>query len=398
MKKYIARPGQKVTIEIHRKAKVQSPKSKVQSRKGIIPLRREDDYLARRGGGIYLNFYDFGQFTEDGVSWQEFDWVVSKTINTDTGQHVIDLAQLSLTDWDALKDQIFATDKNEWKNVFRKFEYEKAERYGIDIYLGKLSTLDNPTIDESKYFPVGRDASRHYIQWEKSADLIAGTQWTEKGLRIKKKQTTEAFTLLTHSGFINLISFNSSKTFKVTSEPDYDAEEVEFIVDASTDFYLVPMFTIEYAIDQTSSAELYLNLLYSPLERNFFIDGAGWNPSEWEYSPFTERECSYTGAATANTNHLVNYFKSRTEARSFKETVGAVSPAGFPSTHILLGLDGAQAFSTSADSDARLVEGAFLAAAKKKNKWFYFWSTSERTNHNSAGFLARTQKFRLTIS
>lgn len=66
MKKYIARPGEKVTIEINRQT-AQKPKNKIQSPKGLLSRRRESDYQARRlpKGGI--TFYDLGlTFSESG--------------------------------------------------------------------------------------------------------------------------------------------------------------------------------------------------------------------------------------------------------------------------------------------------------------------------------------------
>jgi hypothetical protein len=379
-----------ITVNFSQRERLNRLSQRLNSAKGIINEAIQDDYIPRRlQKDIYLNFWDLGQFTEDdGETWSEFDWTVTKSLILDGSNYAQDLEALNLTDWTLMTDQMLSLGIENWKDIFRKLDYETAERYGVDIYLGKITGFGGTQgLDISKYFPVGRDGSRNNVAHLFEGDTISDSKWEEKGLKVEDKQTTQEFNLFTSNGFVNLMQSTSTNYYKVTEEPSFSSDGVEFLIDSSVDFYLVPMFVIEEATATRSGNNLILNYIYAPLSRNFFITGNGWNPVEWDYSPFTKINISYVGTSSSRSDELLNFMKGRSEARAYQEPTGTVSPSTFPlgGEEIQIDLSGIVAFDAFTSSYADVVEGSLVAVAKKKNKWYYFWSNVTKQNWNSSG-------------
>ena len=362
--------GSIINIEIASRAAEKRPRAP-EPPKGLLRPRREDDYLARRLKSIYLNFYDLGQI-RDGDAWKDINFEAAKTITVSSNQpqHTEDL---DLSDWNNLKDKLFEIPIEEWSNQYRKFDYERAERYGVDVYLGNQALQFQP----DKYLPVGRNGSRNKTKKEIETETVSDSKWTDKGLKVEK-QTEERFAIFTQNGFINI---NVCVGAKITAEANYSAASVPFIIDKSTDIFLVPYLPASRG-DCLFAGNIpgYLNYFYAPLPREIFLESA-YLDALVGAPVFAKRSIIKYEPAGDFSAALRESLILRDESRLFKGGAGFVAESLFPN-------DYAATFSRSMkmldqnqpDAEALIREGALMAVAKKADEYFYFWATFDVVN------------------
>jgi hypothetical protein len=161
---------------------------------------------------------------------------------------------------------------------------------------------------------------------------------------------------------------------------------------------------VEQAVDLSSGDPNeygWLNLLYSPMPRAHFIDGSGWLGAlggEYAYSPLVRQFINYTGAASANTDAIINIMKERVEARYWLNQEGYQPVGAFP-YNASLRWSSFRSNGTGGSIFAQVPEGTLLAVARKKNETFYFWLNYTGVQFNYLiGFAAGTFRFQMNVS
>ena len=228
-KKYTIRPGQKVTIEISPKSKVQSPKSENLIRRGAIKLKRDNPYLARRLSGNYINFYDLGYFLS-GESYSTFDNIhqvlVAPSSPTDEGLEW-DTSLIEETFFPDLESEIFST--------------------STDNFLTSFFRIPKGNLNFERCVNVA---------WTEGEDFIGGElqtleQWKANGLKLSPSQvaTLEIYPL-TAMYNTDVLELGAMTNLKATLTRDYEAESVSFTPSNKMDVFLMPSGVFNASLSQ----------------------------------------------------------------------------------------------------------------------------------------------------
>ena len=250
-RRYIVKKGSKVTIEINRR-KVPSPKSQVSSPKGLMKLRREDDYQARRLSGVVLNFYDLG-WKKVGADFEELSFAPVVTNQVDNTNPSIVQA-----DYDNLHDAVFGVALDDFKTTFKnvsEFIEEFREDKQTDDYFPAKLKVQAGGVSSFQLFDIEDYAA--------DEDLKG---WNASGLKIPKSLTTGgSFVIEARLG--NALNIFDLKANRITAEFDYDAGEVELPISGKLDIFLFPPLVLTNAINNQQ-----FNTHITPLPPDAYYD------------------------------------------------------------------------------------------------------------------------------
>lgn len=100
---------------------------------GVIPPRRRRKFPARRTSGGLISFYDLGQLKNDGGAFIDLDFTHSTGIPPENTPP----EPLPDAEYMALQAQLFARPISEWSSVYRKLEFETADKTGLSVIAGQ---------------------------------------------------------------------------------------------------------------------------------------------------------------------------------------------------------------------------------------------------------------------
>ena len=341
----------KIIITIPKKPKAKRGGSQI--RRGPIINKKKSEYLSRRrvGGGL-VNFYDLGQMSDGSGGWVDITFsplLPYKNVSDPTEG----LESLTVADWNILKDAIFSVPSGQWSSKFRKFTYEDAERYSLDLY----------DVDTAQSYPVGRDGSRIDLF---TFTPITGSTWTDQGLDIPATANWQAFS---YGAFVPLAKDSSTfgvAPFKITTEPAYDADAVSFDMNlsAGSDVFLVPSILGHHG----TGVDLGLNVAedfqagYRTLNRSFWFSR---NDPDTTYPLL-----SLSDVSGVNLTDLISHL--------------------IPDADLWLSSDGGATYTQQPDAtaypnynghldipNAQVVVGAFIGAIRSGGTLYYLWSTDQ---------------------
>jgi hypothetical protein len=219
-KKFTIKSGGRVIIEINFSREVQSSKSKVQSPKGLIGARREEDYLARRTQDGYINFYDLGQYLVDDY-WETQGAFFQQILSRGEYETVVnDPNEAGMLDaLDELNAAILDVPLENFETNFFKIlkgltEFERTIKV-------KFPREGDPDYED---------------------DLRNVEEWTEKGLKLDSDQAADL--IIKPQGALYGTNDLTFENHKFTSVPDYEADEVEFLPTPKMDIFLMPVMIV----------------------------------------------------------------------------------------------------------------------------------------------------------
>lgn len=239
---------------------------------GAIFTRPDAEFLPRRiTKEILINVYDLGQVKNESGIYQDINFRTNNGyIYDDYYPDVVRSFQdLILFNFQELQNLIFTIPVEQWTEKYRKFDYESAEKYGVDFIKDNIS------------YPLARNNSRHLISYERIYDengnllereFVSNTKWTESGLKL---EGINNFSIKTGPAFNNFDTGNT-ETYKITDVLDFNAGAVIINFSSEIEVFLVPALArLTGASRQSLNAnefredELFLG--FSPLPRNLFL-------------------------------------------------------------------------------------------------------------------------------
>jgi hypothetical protein len=196
-----------------------------ESPKGVIPRRKEDDYLARRKGGA-VRFFDLGQTRTAGGDFVTNDALLQYDVTASNGALLFDLNAAAV-------ETFF---ENLRGGILDDFAGNAPADYFYQLTKG--SSLEKSVTVK---FPKSSDPD-----FEARLDELE--EWKEKGLTLSAAQAREM--VIKPNGAI----FNSTEIdfaeMKITTAPTPAADEVEFQPSHKMDVFLMPA-TIENQVFTT---------------------------------------------------------------------------------------------------------------------------------------------------
>lgn len=232
-----------------------------QPSRGPLERRRDPEYLPRRKSGIFVKFFDLGQYSDGAGGWIENTPTLTPTTSyTAAGASRGLVHTIGLPDWAAFtaNPMSIESDVDNWESTFRPLTYEEAEMYGVDVL-----------IDGTQY-AAARDGSRTYMGTSTS---VTGSLWTTKGLRLPPSDT---FELVTNRLFYRIKPDNVR--CKVTTTFDSSAPEASFILNSSCKVFMMPclyfwrgMSRRQYVSSGNRTDEDVHNYVYKAVPRDVFL-------------------------------------------------------------------------------------------------------------------------------
>lgn len=327
---------------------------------------------------IFINFFDLGQFTEDGgFSWLDYDFAVSPVVNWNFDFSTFttgNTEDITLPQYAEMTNLFLTTPQAELKTKFRKFILTNGYKSGIDVYLG------GEAFDFNKYFAVSSNGERNYIKTSHSETAVENSVWETDGLKVEK-QTEQNFQIYCEMGFCN---FRLGSNAKVTASAIFEAETVPFIIDKPVNFYLVPALTRERGFTANGATLRYLNHLYVFAPRQTWIDNLpdGEIIRGGVVSPFLTHFQTNNVSRSAVTDEIIERMRNRPLARLFNAESGEYeNPLTFPLQAPSLNIQ-KNSFRTGNDF-LTIPEGGLLAIAEKGGEFYYIWNTVKRANIQS---------------
>lgn len=221
MKKLTIKSGDKITVEINRQAQPDKQKFAGHlSPKGLIQMRREDDYSPRRKKkGGFINFYDLGYYARD--DYYEYFSQVSEAVFTpnEDAQPNIDFVPGDIeAKFAEIETAIFATPTSEFPAKFFK------------IYKG------NPDFERVVKAAYSGTA-------ENTLDNLP--EWKAEGLQLDDSQlSTLVVKPLEYLYSADVLNLGAMENLKATLTRDYNADAVEFTPAKSMDVFLMPTMVV----------------------------------------------------------------------------------------------------------------------------------------------------------
>lgn len=203
---------EKIIIDIG--ADEQKRAKKRNSKKSLLPTRRENDYLARRKKKVSgINFYDLGQIFNGSI-------FIDKTFTAD-GQIGFDgtnvsRGEIDIADINTLSDTILAVDLADFTAKYKKITTANA-----DDFLLRVRTESLP------FFTLSADSE----------------YWSSDGnsLRLPPADLGNRFEVFSNP-FFNGIQIRQTGGNKVCATPDFAAAEVSFSIQGNETIFLLPSF------------------------------------------------------------------------------------------------------------------------------------------------------------
>jgi hypothetical protein len=257
-KKYIARAGQKVTIEINR-GQVLSPKLKLKRPKGLLDFRRDDDYQARRLKKKFTyRLIDLGRL----ASGADIPFSFAPAVTLDAKKYPTATAAFTAAQWTALQAYVLAQEPGELINDFREITETEVEKYEVQIR-DKTGTLRTLAPDETYNFSsYGFEYRDGVLKFDGSIEIY----------NIRSTLCASVFPE-------ELIG----DELKITAAADPEADAAPFNYKKTTDWFLMPRIVFEIGrvfvkyfkeIDSVSYAHYrtgVLNMIYKPLPRALYL-------------------------------------------------------------------------------------------------------------------------------
>lgn len=342
---------------------------------------RSEGYFPRRQQkqDVLINFWDLGQ-KWNGSAWKDLDFVISPTLQmqADPGTDVI-AETFTPANYTTLKDQILSVPFSDFPTTYRKLDYEIAEQYGLDLYLGGHSVFE-----ADKYYPVARNGSRPWIR--DSVTPIINTRWTPEGLKIPRG--TANFAYYSNLAFI-WEPFGSGvgtqSPVRITQGDQFTSPAINFAFDADADIFLMPQPVLEFATTPLVvglNARYLLNGLYTIMSREFYLERDIDNlnvpglHTAFEVGAF---DFNFFAQKPEIDPQLINFMTSRSESRLFEWLNGAfVNPADFLNLAqfgFFAGHD-SQRFTLRIKIGVPIFAQVLVALIKKGSTWFYVWNNT----------------------
>ncbi len=237
-KKFIVKPGEKVTIEINRPDKASSPKSKVRSPKGLLTSPRDDDYQARRIQPGGLQFFDLGLVK--------------------TGDVLADIDSQLIGDWTNLGGVGLPLPED----IPDRFETRDA------LVLTNVATA--APINPAYTTRIGA-----LLGFDDDAIILsdADSQWSDKGFKATSAQLAAAEIIFdfgfTTGFYFDQIKIKGSGANKITAVYSFEAEAADYTLRKNDKFYLVPVYCWSF-LDEDFADHLGFFNFYQQLN-NFFL-------------------------------------------------------------------------------------------------------------------------------
>lgn len=328
-------------------------------RKGVIRPGRRSEYLARRRRkGSYINFYDLGQ-RRSGDNWVDVDFAVAPQVDVFNGGFT---QNIGLVYQNQLKAKIFEVDVANWNTQYRKFGYEDAERYGVDL-LG----------NNVPYSPA-RNGSRYSAL---TYELVVDTVWEEGGLNVP--EDLHSFYIYSFGGFIPLMYDRDTPEngwIKVTAIDDFNAPEVpDFAIAKKADVFLVP--AINYFLGQSFEevGELFPNMEVF-LGENKALQRSLWlNKSYPDNTPLMTFNPVHSAPDLTTLNQILDTYRPTARCFTWDQpyipgTVNEVPPSGYPR----YGYSATAMLSPQVVNNLQTAEaGTFAGLIKQNGNTYYLW-------------------------
>jgi hypothetical protein len=356
-----------------------------------FPRRRPQRLGRRRLGNIYINYYDRGALADGSdVGFSITPSVVSlfrdlsSSAFTSLPYHLVQTVSSSIMavnfsgypprfNFDGidfkseLNTHLFSTDPETWATTYRKIDDTLEPDYDSSF-----------TGETEGYFSRG---------WKVHPDEKNGEITTASSLYFMTSGTGA-----TSPEWPGYESLDIATSCKVTTEQDYNADAVDFVLDANSDVFLTPsiMFYVGCAFrDGTGLDEevWVLNALYRPLPR------ATIGSSEW--AEILAGGAFNTGMTTGTRNWWYNLAVSDPNARCLyvdfntatniggqeydTADISSISPSSFPQNsdaHYGNVIESSRRPYIAAML-FRSPIGCCIAQIKKRGTWYYVWNTNE---------------------
>jgi hypothetical protein len=305
-----------ITITIKRREKDKKRNQNKDSKKSLLPT-----YHKGRGGrrrlkkqSGFIQFYDLGQI-KSGGNWIDLPFqFVPDDIAYDSGQaNRMFLENFDADNWADLFDKIFEVPIGEWKENYRKLDFDSAYSYGIDYFT------------KGDYAAVAKPNQRPRL-----IDILtvseppnsANDNWTAEGFKVESAQTR-----------VQILSFNAfydfdtadTETFKITETNNFEADAATISLPENFDIFLVPKITINSLVSAIPTEvsglgfqQYLLNAFYSALPRKLLFDLNLQNYLfDFAYSYWHETDYRTVAIGSAAAAAFLNYFKTLPDARLF---------------------------------------------------------------------------------
>lgn len=212
-----------VTVKGKARAEIENDRGSRKGKGSAPPVKKDKRFLHRRTKETVVNFWDLGQI-KSGDVYIDLPFYFNPGYNyypdfpaIPSGNQAVDFDDIK-----ALETLVFAYPVSQWKDKYRKFTYELAERYGLDFAVGDDTYL------------VGREGSRNLVG---GSSPSTANKWTAQGL--KTKNLDSGFTIIGPKAFSYFDTTNTSAV-KITAVQNYAAAEVPLSLKGEVDIFLMP--------------------------------------------------------------------------------------------------------------------------------------------------------------
>lgn len=218
-KKFTIKPGSKVIIEINSQSKVPGSRFQVQTAKGLIAARREDEYLPRRlKSAKFITFYDLGFKYNEEDGFADVDYSIAPTIGS-TNSSSPQAAQPTKAQIDQFAAHILTPGVENLAANYYRLSVESATHNAVTI------AYDSANIN-----------------------LGAGyqTNWGDNGLKLFD-DLKNAANITFFPNYNYSFKVKGSSANKITSVNNYAASAVSYTIGESDKFYLMPLVVVPRA-------------------------------------------------------------------------------------------------------------------------------------------------------
>lgn len=355
---------------------------------GGIFTRPDAEFLPRRiiKEGL-INFYDLGQIKFDNGKFYDINFSNVRDVNlSGAGRYILILEDYQIRDAFFLSIPV-----DEWKTKFRRFEKKDAYKYNLMFSGGN-----------------GDDGFGTNFRSEVIDDEI----FTDKGVKVTGKNLSDyeiqiynrdvgGYDTNYFSSF-HIRSNNVNELPKITIEPFFEAEEVEFTMSREMDIFLPPLIVVQVSdiihwYNYPPSGYPYYEYVVNKFPRlrnreilfdednEFYnkkdVGSVYWGSSEQEYQAAWDAlmiQKSFPNSRVVKFRHeIVNGQGIRTNLGNV--SLDEIPPSFFPPPPsfplYVNGSENGSGFFTFIGTPAVIPQKVLLAVINKDNNWYYFWET-----------------------
>ena len=333
----------------------QSPKSKVQSPKSLLPVRRTRDYSPRRSRPSFIEFYDLARIIEEN-NWIDLEFEVEASYTTSGA--ALFMNPLTLSHFGQMQELILTNGVENLKNNFSRISLEESRIYDFFVYINGLPAHQSSDLEDEA--------------------------WTEAGFKLTEEELSSVIQIGNVSTLFYTLIFNGSDRNKITTEPDYNAPAAAFELKAKAKIFLFPiLFRLSMLATLDNSNAHYLIANYQPFPRIQLFDNqtehyhkiqkyATWNEDDADFSQYYEAQRLYR-LIRSYCNNLQSVRRE-----GFAPTIWTPeNPLTFPNN---------PAFGETPSNDAFSFQGGFItnvignnevlaAVIEQDGSFYYVWET-----------------------